>query len=48
MQVSPEVVALYNIIETNFKPMTIVKDAQPLLHTLSTNGTKEGQEDLAT
>ncbi|CAM9201922.1 unnamed protein product [Sphacelaria rigidula] len=47
-QVSPEIVALYNIIETNFKPMTIVKDAQPLLQTLSTNGTKEGHEDLAT
>ena len=38
MQVSPGVLALYNIIETNFRPMSIVKDSMPHLETLSKAG----------
>ncbi|CAM9541220.1 unnamed protein product [Ectocarpus fasciculatus] len=34
-QVSPDVLALYNIIETNFRPMSIVKDSMPHLETLT-------------
>ena len=30
--------ALYNIIETNFQPMSIVKDSMPHLETLSKAG----------
>ncbi|CAM9162125.1 unnamed protein product, partial [Ectocarpus sp. 8 AP-2014] len=37
-QVSPDVLALYNIIETNFRPMSIVKDAMPHLETLTKAG----------
>jgi len=36
--VSPDVLALYNIIETNFRPMSIVKDSMPHLETLTKAG----------
>lgn len=38
VQVTPDVLALYNIIETNFRPMSIVKDSMPHLETLSKAG----------
>ncbi|CAM9635039.1 unnamed protein product [Pylaiella littoralis] len=37
-QVSPDVLGLYNIIETNFRPMSIVKDSMPHLDTLTEAG----------
>ncbi|CAM9158053.1 unnamed protein product [Laminaria digitata] len=37
-QVSSDVLALYNIVETNFRPMSIVKDAQPHLDSLTKTG----------
>ncbi|CAM9411979.1 unnamed protein product, partial [Hapterophycus canaliculatus] len=37
-QVSPDVLALYNIVETNFRPMSIVKDSMPHLETLTKTG----------
>lgn len=40
VQVSPDVLALYNIIETNFRPMSIVKDSLPHLATIA----KESEE----
>ncbi|CAM9681223.1 unnamed protein product, partial [Discosporangium mesarthrocarpum] len=41
-QVSPQVLSLYKVIETNFCPMTIVKDAKPFLTAL-----KDGPKELA-
>lgn len=38
IQVSPDVLALYNIVETNFRPMSIVKDSMPHLETLTKKG----------
>lgn len=38
MQVSPDVLALYKIIETNFRPISIVKDSMPHLDTLTSAG----------
>lgn len=37
-QVSSDVLALYNIVETNFRPMSIVKDSQPHLESLTNTG----------
>lgn len=37
-QVSSDVLALYNIVETNFRPMSIVKDSQPHLESLTKTG----------
>lgn len=38
LQVSSDVLALYNIVETNFRPMSIVKDSQPHLQSLTKTG----------
>lgn len=40
-QVSPDVLALYNVVETNFKPMSIVKDAQPYLADMAKSTNKD-------
>lgn len=45
VQVSPDVLGLYNIIETNFRPMSIVKDSMPHLDTLTEAGGDVARSD---
>lgn len=40
VQVTPDVLALYNVIETNFKPMSIIKDAKPHLQSVKERSTE--------